>query len=88
LEIDNNLAENAIRPFTLGRKNWMFSGSARGAKAGAIFYSFIKTAQDNGLEAYHYLRYLLTNIPSCKTDEDYQALLPWNIPAEKLKFEN
>jgi len=88
LEIDNNLAENAIRPFTLGRKNWMFAGSARGAKAGAIFYSLIKTAQDNGLEAYHYLRYLLTNIPSCKTDEEYQALLPWNIPAEKLKVEN
>lgn len=88
LEIDNNLAENAIRPFTLGRKNWMFAGSARGAKAGALFYSLIKTAQDNGLEAYHYLRYILKQIPFCKTDEDYQALLPWNIPAEKLKIEN
>lgn len=88
LEIDNNLAENAIRPFAVGRKNWMFAGSARGAKAGAILYSLIKTAQGNGLEAYHYLRYLLTRIPSCKTNEAYQALLPWNVTAEKLNIEN
>lgn len=88
LEIDNNLAENAIRPFTIGRKNWLFAGSPRGAKAGAIFYSLIKTAQDNGLEAYYYLRYILIRIPFCKTEEEYQTLLPWNIPADKLKTEN
>lgn len=81
----NNLVENDVRPFAIGRKNWMFAGSPRGAKAGAIFYSLIKTAQANGTEPYVYLRYILNEIRGCKTEADYQRLFPWNIPADKLR---
>lgn len=79
LEIDNNLIENLIRPFALGRKNWMISGSPRGAHASALFYSLIATAKANGLNPFDYLKYLFENIRSCKTSEDYKALLPFNI---------
>lgn len=79
LEIDNNLIENLIRPFALGRKNWMISGSPRGAHAGALFYSLIATAKTNGLNPFNYLKHLFENIRSCKTSEDYKALLPFNI---------
>jgi transposase len=56
--IDNNLTENAIRPFVVGRKNWLFSDQPRGAQASALFYSFIETAKANGLEPYSYFLYL------------------------------
>ncbi|HAT6957972.1 IS66 family transposase [Legionella parisiensis] len=79
LEIDNNLIENLIRPFALGRKNWMMAGSPRGAHAGALFYSLIATAKTNGLNPFNYLKHLFENIRSCKTSEDYKALLPFNI---------
>ena len=79
LEIDNNLIENLIRPFALGRKNWMMAGSPRGARAGALFYSLIATAKANGLNPFNYLKHLFENIRSCKTAEDYKALLPFNI---------
>jgi len=79
LEIDNNLIENLIRPFALGRKNWMFSGSPRGAHASALFYSLIATAKANGLNPFDYLKTLFENIRSCKTPEDYRALLPFNL---------
>ncbi len=61
LEIDNNLAENAIRPFVIGWKNWIFSNSVRGVKASANLYSLIETAKANGLEPYAYLRYLFAD---------------------------
>lgn len=76
LRPDNNLAENAIRPFVVGRKNWLFSGHPRGAEASANIYSLIETAKANGLEPYSYLRHLLENLPSANTEEDYKALLP------------
>jgi hypothetical protein len=79
LEIDNNGAENQIRPFALGRKNWLFSGSPRGAHASALFYSLIATALANGWNPFDYLRYLFENIRTCKTDDDYSKLLPFNI---------
>jgi len=79
LEIDNNGAENQIRPFALGRKNWLFSGSPRGAHASALFYSLIATAVANGWNPFEYLRYLFDNIRACKTDDDYSNLLPFNI---------
>ena len=82
LNIDNNPVENAIRPFAIGRKNWMFSDSQRGAKASAMYYSIIETAKANGLEPFMYLRALFTQLPSCKTVEDYELLLPWNIKLE------
>ena len=79
LSMDNNAAENAIRPFVVGRKNWLFSGTPEGAEASALLYSLIETAKANGLEPYAYLRYLFTNLPLAKTLEDYEALLPWNL---------
>lgn len=79
LEIDNNGAENQIRPFALGRKNWLFSGSPRGAHASALFYSLLATAVANGWGPFEYLRHVFENIRACKTMDDYTALLPFNI---------
>lgn len=79
IEIDNNLLENAIRPFALGRKNWLFMGSPSGAKAGAIFYSLIETCKIHNVEPYKYLCAMLHKIRFCKTDDDYRELLPQNI---------
>jgi len=79
LNIDNNPVENAIRPFVIGRKNWMFSNSQAGAKASAMLYSVIETAKANGQEPYVYLKELFTKLPSCKTVEDIEVLLPWNM---------
>ena len=76
VEIDNNLIENSIRPFALGRKNWLFSGSPAGAKAGAIFYSLIETCKANNIEPYKYLCAMLHSIRDCVTEEDYRKLLP------------
>jgi transposase len=85
IQIDNNLIENAIRPFALGRKNWLFSGNPRGAKASAALYSLIETAKMNGLDPYWYLRFLFEKLPLAKTQEDYKALLPHYIDKEELK---
>lgn len=63
LSMDNNAAENAIRPFVVGRKNWLFSGTPEGAEASALFYSLIETARTNGLEPYSYLRYIFEKLP-------------------------
>lgn len=79
LSISNALAENAIRPFALGRKNWLFVDTSRGAKASATVYSLIETAKANGLEPYAYLRQILTHIAAAQTVEDIEALLPWRI---------
>ncbi|MEC4684230.1 MAG: IS66 family transposase [Nitrospirota bacterium] len=76
LRPDNNIAENAIRPFVVGRKNWLFSGHPRGAEASAAIYSLIETAKANGLEPYAYLRFLFEELPGANTEEDYRALLP------------
>ena len=76
IEIDNNLLENAIRPFALGRKNWMFMGSPSGARAGATFYTLIETCKANGIEPYQYLCTMLHRIRECVTEEDYLKLLP------------
>ncbi len=76
LRPDNNLAENAIRPFVVGRKNWLFSGHPRGAEASAAIYSLIETAKANGLQSYFYLRFLFENLPMASSEEDYRRLLP------------
>ena len=87
LNIDNNPVENAIRPFAIGRKNWMFSNSQSGAKASAMLYSVIETAKANGLEPYVYLRTLFMRLPCCETVVDFERLLPWNVEIEsKLKI--
>ncbi|HAN69834.1 MAG TPA: IS66 family transposase [Halieaceae bacterium] len=79
LEIDNNRAENAIRPFVLGRKNWLFSDSVAGVKASANLYSLIETAKASGLEPYTYLRHIYTQLPLVDSVEAMEALLPGNI---------
>ncbi|XOV90526.1 MAG: IS66 family transposase [Pseudomonadota bacterium] len=84
LTIDNNLVENAIRPFALGRKNWLFSHSVEGAEASAALYSLIETARANGLNTYAYLKHLFTMLPNCSSDDELQALLPWHVDRETL----
>jgi transposase len=79
LAIDTNLAENAIRPFALGRRNWLFSDTVNGAKASASLYSLVQTARANDLEPYAYLRRLFTELPAAQSVADFEALLPWNI---------
>lgn len=76
IPIDNNLVENTIRPFVVGRKNWLFSGSPGGAAASATMYSLIETAKANGMEPYWYLRYLFEKLPEAKTPEERYRLLP------------
>ena len=78
LQISNALAENAIRPFAVGRRNWLFADTSRGARASATVYSLIETAKANGLEPYSYLQYVLTHIAAADTVEKIEALLPWH----------
>ncbi len=77
--IDNNVAENAIRPFVIGRKNWLFSNSQRGATGSANLYSLIETAKANGREPYRYLSWLFEKLPNTST-YDIESLMPWNAP--------
>jgi len=86
LEIDNNKAENALRPFAIGRKHWLFSGSPRGAEASALFYSLIETAKANSLEPWAYLNYLFEHLPAAKTPAAIKALLPHNLKNDDLKI--
>ena len=79
LPIDNNRCENAIRPFVVGRKAWLFSDTAAGAKSSAILYSLVETAKANGLEPYSWLRHVMNNIAAAQTVDDYDALMPWNV---------
>lgn len=81
--IDNNAAENAIRPFVLGRKNWLFSGTPAGAQASAAIYSLIETAKANSLEPYAYLRYLFEKLPTT-SGADVRSLLPTNLTPQDL----
>jgi len=77
LNIDNNRAERCIKPFVIGRKNWMFSQTANGAHASAVLYSIIETAKANGLVPFDYLMQVLAKIS--QPDVDIDALLPWEI---------
>ena len=79
LRISNILAENAIRPLAIGRKNWLFSDTPRGAHASATCYSLIETAKANGLEPHDYIRHVLNNIADADTLEKLEELLPWNV---------
>jgi transposase len=84
LRMDNNLAENAIRPFVVGRKNWLFNDQPDGATASATLYSLIETAKANDLEPYKYLCYLFDRLPFAQSTEDLQKLLPPNLTPEFL----
>lgn len=82
--IDNNPAENAIRPFVIGRKNWLFSDTQQGAVASANFYTVIETCKANGINPYAYLKHVFTELPKAQTIDDFEALLPWNVATETL----
>lgn len=87
LEVDNNRSERAIKPFVIGRKNWLFANTPRGARASATIYSVIETAKENGLHPYAYVKYLFEQLPQLDGPLDAQALepfLPWSatLPAE------
>ena len=82
LRMDNNLIENAIRPFVIGRKNHLFSDTVSGAKASANLYSLIETAKANGLEPYQYLKTVFTELPKATCVEDIEVLLPAKPEAE------
>jgi len=79
--IDNNRCENAIRPFVLGRKGWLFSDTVHGAVASANLYSLVETAKANGIEPHGYLARLFERLPQLTTVEHYEAVLPWNLQA-------
>ena len=76
---DNNACENAIRPFVLGRKNWLFNKSPEGAESSCGMYSLIESSKQNGLEPLKYLRELFEKVPYAVLPEDWEKLLPWNI---------
>jgi len=80
--IDNNAQENAIRPFVVGRRNWLFADTVAGANASANLYSLLQTCAVNGIDGYRYLRALLTALPEARTADDYAALLPWRVKLE------
>ena len=77
--IDNNRAENAIRPFVIGRKNWIFSKSVRGVQASANLYSLIETAKANDLDPWAYLNRVLCELPKAESVDGIAALLPGNF---------
>lgn len=98
--LDNNLAENAIRPFVVGRKNWLFSDQEYGAEANAALYSIVETAKANGLNPHHYLCYLFDKLPAlisqtnghypkitCKVHDQkgLEELMPQNLTPQKLQ---
>jgi transposase len=74
--LDTNLVENAIRPFALGRKNWLFADTVAGAEASANLYSVVETAKANRLEPWAYLRHLFAELPRVQSFDDVDALLP------------
>ena len=81
--IDNNACENAIRPFVVGRRNWLFADTVAGAHASANLYSLLQTCLANGIDGYRYLTVLLVELPKARTVDDFEALLPWHlVPAQ------
>jgi transposase len=77
--IDNNACENSIRPFVIGRRNWLFADTVAGAHASANLYSLLQTCKVNRIDGYGYLRRLLIGLPKASTADDYETLLPWSI---------
>lgn len=82
---DNNVAERIAKPFATGRKNWLFAQSIDGADASALLFSLIETAKISGLNSEDYLEFVFTFAPECRSEEDWDALLPWNADLGRLK---
>lgn len=84
LRMDNNLVENAIRPFVIGRKNFLFCDTVAGANASANLYSLIETAKANSIEPYAYLKTVFTELPNAASVEEIEALLPMPADGDSL----
>ena len=80
--ISNNAVENAIRPFCVGRRGWLFSDTVGGGNASANLYTLVETCKANSIDPYRYLTWLFQRLPMAKTVDDYDALLPWKMPAD------
>lgn len=80
IEISNNRAENSIRPFCVGRRNWLFSNTVKGAEASAAIYSLVETAKLNDLKPYDYFEYLLTVLTEIdiNDDKELEKIMPWS----------
>jgi transposase len=85
LEADNNLTEQEIKPLVIARKNFLFCASVDGARALCMQLSLIRTAKLHGLDPYHYCVILLKRLPHCKSLEDYERVLPWNIEMDYVR---
>jgi transposase len=81
---DNNAAERSIKPFVVGRKNWLFSGSPTGANASALLFSLIETAKANDLNPYGYLKWIFEETPLLKSEEEFEKFLPKNCGRERI----
>jgi len=79
IPISNERAENAIRPFVIGRKAWLFSDTPAGADASANIYSLVESTKVSGLDPFDYLGIVIAQLPYCSTVEHYERLLPWNL---------
>jgi transposase len=84
LSIDNTACERAIRPFAIGRRNWLFADTPNGARASAYLYSLIETAKANGHEPYRYRHFLFTQLPGASTPEEIAALLPLSLAPDAV----
>ena len=84
VRIDNNDCERGIKPFVIGRKNWMFSNSEKGAQASSVIFSIIETCKANNVNSYNYLRYIFENIHKVQNKQQLRSLLPYNLPPELL----
>jgi len=78
--ISNNACENAIRPFCVGRRSWLFSDTVAGANASANLYTLVETCKANRIDPYRYLAWLFQQLPLAKTVDDYDAHMPWRMP--------
>jgi hypothetical protein len=86
IPLDTNLVENAIRPFVVGRKNWLFADTVAGARASANLYGLIETAKANGIEPSRYLAHLFEVLPTITSPDQLDALLPQNLDRHALRF--
>ena len=84
LEIDNNRSERAIKPFVIGRKNWLFNTSTKGADASSILFSLVQTCKEHEIDVFAYFKYALLNIGRCNNNHDIQLLLPYNVNKDLL----
>ena len=85
LEIDNNRSERAIKPFVIGRKNWLFNSTTKGADASSILFSLVQTCKEHDVDVFAYFKYALESVVKCQNAQDIQKLLPYNADLDQLK---